>query len=604
MNIKKFEIIFIVIFMSIISISFYVSGAEEEIYIENSKLDENKITMLDDSQEIVISDETRSKVSIKDLEEYIEKNYIDSKENLITARAAVPEGCLDFVNGDEVSGWAWRSSSPNDPINVKITLGNVTTGQEFIKEFSARYYREDLKNAGIGNGYHKFSYAIDWSDYPAGNYLVSAYAYIPNKDVELNNSYKFYFREPSAYLAAGIFKNSPNKEDNIDATKIINPAQKVYADMGFNVRTDINPDYNTLNAKGANNGKKLQSDIVLLSSHADYNHIDFLNGGLVCGESQKMLNIYNVEKNFLGTNQIKWENAKLVLLLGCKTGKEQTASYDVNLVDKIYDNRDDYHPNVVIGFRTTVREDDLEKWSSSFNKRLQEGKTVFVCVSNTLAQTYKDDNIKNIYFRGDLDLAFNNSIYTNVNSINTIKSSTSMNENEKEILINDNVKYKTEDDIVNVENILTTRFSSFNVNDYKVEINKAIINDDEYPVIDYKYRIGEFCTNSAYTIIIKDDKVWKVIDNTLPVNLENDEIENLKKIKVEENEKIEKFKDEAIEEAKKENNVFKILEKLQNVKLWYDLEENKKYVLIETPILRKEENGKYFEDLIMSEYEF
>ena len=87
-------------------------------------------------------------------------------------------------------------------------------------------------------------------------------------------------------------------------------------------------------------------------------------------------------------------------------------------------------------------------------------------------------------------------------------------------------------------------------------------------------------------------------------NLENDEIENLKKIKVEENEKIEKFKDEAIEEAKKENNVFKILEKLQNVKLWYDLEENKKYVLIETPILRKEENGKYFEDLIMSEYEF
>ena len=178
MNIKKFEIIFIVIFMSIISISFYVSGAEEEIYIENSKLDEIQITRLDDSQEIVISDETRSKVSIKDLEEYIEKNYIDSKENLITARAAVPEGCLDFVNGDEVSGWAWRSSSPNDPINVKITLGNVTTGQEFIKEFSARYYREDLKNAGIGNGYHKFSYAIDWSDYPPGNYLVSAIEYL------------------------------------------------------------------------------------------------------------------------------------------------------------------------------------------------------------------------------------------------------------------------------------------------------------------------------------------------------------------------------------------------------------------------------------------
>ncbi len=59
--------------MSIISISFYVSGAEEEIYIENSKLDEIQITRLDDSQEIVISDETRSKVSIKDLEEYIEK---------------------------------------------------------------------------------------------------------------------------------------------------------------------------------------------------------------------------------------------------------------------------------------------------------------------------------------------------------------------------------------------------------------------------------------------------------------------------------------------------------------------------------------------------
>lgn len=177
MNIKKFEIIFIVIFMSIISISFYVSGAEEEIHIENSKLDEIQITRIDDSQEIVISDETRSKVSIKDLEEYIEKNYIDSKENLITARAAVPEGCLDFVNGDEVSGWARRSDVPNASIDVHLYIYQEGTDKywgPFAK--NANIEREDLKKAGLGNGKHGFSFDVNWTIYDSGKYRVVVYA--------------------------------------------------------------------------------------------------------------------------------------------------------------------------------------------------------------------------------------------------------------------------------------------------------------------------------------------------------------------------------------------------------------------------------------------
>lgn len=574
MNIKKFEIIFIVIFMSIISISFYVSGAEEEIYIENSKLDEIQITRLDDSQEIVISDETRSKVSIKDLEEYIEKNYIDSKENLITARAAVPEGCLDFVNGDEVSGWAWRSSSPNDPINVKITLGNVTTGQEFIKEFSARYYREDLKNAGIGNGYHKFSYAIDQSDYPPGNYLVSAYAYIPNKDVELNNSYKRYYRQGTAYVIGGIYNEAGYK---INSKTGAENAFNTYASMGFYSILDYNPTYSKLKEK-INGRRKIESDILFIISHGKKTAMEFLNGGLRLGDTMNIVisGKDNREVKAIGTNEINWKKVSLVILAGCKTGEMSSSLVSDNLAMEI----DKKGAGATIGFKDEVEEESLFKWCRIFNENLKEGKTIQTCISNVILGSYDDVRVKDFVWWGNTNLRFLNSAKTYNVKIDDL-------EKDNLIIPKENIYYDNIKDINNVTNFLENQYKDFKKDKYEVQTSEVTINNDRIPVIDFKYKIGNFYTENVYTVMVEKGKVSKIADNTINFNLSKEKIIELENFNLSE-EQITQYKNRALNDIVEDEMKSNIGKSDINYRFFYDISKDKKYI----EIIIKINNGK------------
>ncbi len=68
------------------------------------------------------------------------------------------EGFLDGANCIQIVGWAWDSSQPNTPINVDIYGDNV-----LIATVTADSFRQDLVNAGKGNGVHGFIVAT-----PAG----------------------------------------------------------------------------------------------------------------------------------------------------------------------------------------------------------------------------------------------------------------------------------------------------------------------------------------------------------------------------------------------------------------------------------------------------
>ena len=61
-------------------------------------------------------------------------------------------GYLDAADCNSVAGWAWNASLPNSPINVDIYDGST-----WVTTVSANQFRQDLLNAGIGNGYHGFS---------------------------------------------------------------------------------------------------------------------------------------------------------------------------------------------------------------------------------------------------------------------------------------------------------------------------------------------------------------------------------------------------------------------------------------------------------------
>ena len=62
------------------------------------------------------------------------------------------EGTLESTACTAISGWAWDARQPSTPINVDVYIDNV-----FLATVPANQFRQDLLNAGKGNGAHGYS---------------------------------------------------------------------------------------------------------------------------------------------------------------------------------------------------------------------------------------------------------------------------------------------------------------------------------------------------------------------------------------------------------------------------------------------------------------
>jgi len=68
--------------------------------------------------------------------------------------SAYNQGYMDTASCSTIEGWAWDTTLPNTPVQVDlfeygwIPVATVTAGN----------FRADLLSAGIGNGYHGFSF--------------------------------------------------------------------------------------------------------------------------------------------------------------------------------------------------------------------------------------------------------------------------------------------------------------------------------------------------------------------------------------------------------------------------------------------------------------
>jgi hypothetical protein len=64
-------------------------------------------------------------------------------------------GSLDLVDNAQVGGWAWDKNQPDAPVRVAIY-----DGDSLLAIVEANLFRKDLRDAGMGNGKHGFSYEI------------------------------------------------------------------------------------------------------------------------------------------------------------------------------------------------------------------------------------------------------------------------------------------------------------------------------------------------------------------------------------------------------------------------------------------------------------
>ena len=87
-----------------------------------------------------------------------------------------PIGVLDGASQNGFSGWAYNGED-DTPVEVHVYVSKDGKDVLGIPGVMANIYREDLKNAGIGNGVHGFCYNYDlYAALGEGMYKVRAYA--------------------------------------------------------------------------------------------------------------------------------------------------------------------------------------------------------------------------------------------------------------------------------------------------------------------------------------------------------------------------------------------------------------------------------------------
>jgi hypothetical protein len=78
------------------------------------------------------------------------------------------DGFHEVANCTVISGWAWDSTQPNTPISVDIYNGGTV-----IATVIANQFRQDLLDAGKGNGQHAFTFLVPNSLKNGQNHLIS-----------------------------------------------------------------------------------------------------------------------------------------------------------------------------------------------------------------------------------------------------------------------------------------------------------------------------------------------------------------------------------------------------------------------------------------------
>src|SRR3954465_5417220 len=64
-------------------------------------------------------------------------------------------GSIDFADHVLLRGWAQDERSPNSSARLVVIIADKVVG-----EIQADYFRSDLQDAGIGNGWHAFEFIL------------------------------------------------------------------------------------------------------------------------------------------------------------------------------------------------------------------------------------------------------------------------------------------------------------------------------------------------------------------------------------------------------------------------------------------------------------
>ncbi len=119
----------------------------------------------------------------------------------LSAMAATPSGSLEGADESSIYGWAWDSDSYGHIIPIEISIYPARSTEPLkIDTIKADDYQEKLQQS-IGDGYHGFTYSIDWTQFEQTDLRVIAYAVTDTERIFLGEL--TYNNETTDYLTFG-----------------------------------------------------------------------------------------------------------------------------------------------------------------------------------------------------------------------------------------------------------------------------------------------------------------------------------------------------------------------------------------------------------------
>lgn len=276
-------------------------------------------------------------------------------------------------------------------------------------------------------------------------------------------------------------------------------------------------------------------------------------------------------------NQFDWDDKLLITLASCNIAMVEDPDYSLacNIAES--------GANMVVGWYTELNQESGPDWLDNYHRWLADGYTVQEAIEYANSRFYVYTNVRNniLYHNGSIkNLAGEE--WIQLSSRNNISMDSNIVPLNQEIMKND------------IESVLTQYDSTFNLQNFEKQEETCSyvknVDTNEYTkvskYIDYVEKIGDFYTNSAYIVELDElNKVRKIYDNTVDAStimmLRNDTTtvsDNTKEYYIQKARANIEDTDLIIDEE---------------VKLQWDLNENKKYIYIELIMKEMDINSTY-----------
>ena len=243
-----------------------------------------------------------------------------------------------------------------------------------------------------------------------------------------------------------------------------------------------------------NSSSRLNCNIVMLLGHAAPNRIR-----VNTNRNLRLQTRTHDSTNNVALNRFSLSNTILMIFSGCST-----AGYDVN--GNLPQVAVQQGADCAVGFSNTIYFGDSEKWNERFGSRLANGYTVAQAI--TYADNFNDYSHPNEQR--------SSTYYGNGNVRITLTRSASLNSeslaNQPIISQAPNISYESANIDEQIEAALKKVSPDFESSVYEKNI---IDKGDVGTYYVYTEKIGEYRTNSSYTVAFQNNKATEIIDGTI-----------------------------------------------------------------------------------------